>query len=152
MKTSRTVHLDPGLFAKFWKIFWAPILVFTFHLFVFRVLSAYIILPWLDIPMHYIGGFSMAYALFLGLTFLQDRTMISRLDKGIELILVFTLVATIAVFWEFGEFSIDQILGTNVQVSLQNTMQDLFMGLLGVSSLIGYKILKKPKQVFDGKS
>jgi hypothetical protein len=152
MKIPLTIHIGPDTFVKLWKIFWAPILVFTFHLFAFRVVSAYLVLPWLDIPMHYLGGFSMAYALFLGLAFLQDGAMISRLDKGMELILVFTLVATIAVFWEFGEFSIDQVLGTNVQLSLQNTMQDLFMGLLGAGSLIGYKILKRPKQVFVSKS
>ena len=42
-----------------------------------------------------------------------------------------SLTATAAVFWEFGEFTIDQMFGTNVQVSLANTMQDMAMGIFG---------------------
>jgi hypothetical protein len=51
------------------------------------------------------------------------------------------------VFWEFAEFSMDRLLGTNVQISLQNTMQDLFMGMVGASAMIGYKIAKKPNEL-----
>jgi hypothetical protein len=134
------------------RIFWAPAILFGLHLFIFFVLSAYILVPWLDIPMHYLGGLVMAYSLFLALVFFQQNGTISQLDKGIELLLVFTLVATIAVFWEFGEFTIDLVFGVNVQTSLQNTMQDLFLGLLGVSSLIGYKIVRNRKQAFWGKN
>jgi hypothetical protein len=94
--------------------------------------------------MYFLGGLSMAYGLALVITFVQERRMISPLDKLIECILVFTSVATVAVFWEFAGFSMDHLLGTNVQISLQNTMQDLFMGILGVSALIAYKIIRKP--------
>jgi hypothetical protein len=111
-------------------------------MFLSRGLGAYILFPWLDIPMHFLGGLTMAYSLFLTLAILQERRAISRLDKLIEWILVFALVATIAVFWEFAEFSMDRLLGTNVQISLQNTMQDLFIGVVGSSTMIGYKILR----------
>jgi peptidoglycan biosynthesis protein MviN/MurJ (putative lipid II flippase) len=124
---------------------WAPIFVFTIHVFLSLGLHIYILLPWMDIPMHYLGGLSIAYSLFLLLIFLKERGIITHLDRVIELTFVFTLVATIAVFWEFSEFSMDQLLGTNVQISLQNTMQDLFMGIVGASTMIGYKIIKKPK-------
>ena len=124
------------------NIFWPAILVFTLHIFLTHVVNAYLLLPWIDIPMHYLGGLSMACSLLLGLTYLQEHKQITQLDRVIELLLVFTLVTSIAVFWEFSEFSMDQLLGTNVQISLQNTMQDLFMGIMGASTIVSYKFIR----------
>jgi hypothetical protein len=39
----------------------------------------------------------------------------------------------IAVLWEISEFAADQVLGSNVQRSLNNTMRDLILGLAGAS-------------------
>lgn len=148
MKLSIENLFRGDLLVNILKMFWPPIFVFTLHVILSRGFGAYIVFPWIDIPVHFLGGLSMAYSLFLAITSLQEHGMISRLDKIIELVLVFTLVATIAVFWEFSEFSMDQLLGTNVQISLQNTMQDLFMGILGMSTLIVWKISKKPGELF----
>lgn len=130
-------------FSNLWQIFWAPIVVFAGHVVLLAVLNMYNIFPNIDILMHYLGGLSMGYACFLALVFLQQHKLISPLDRVIELALVFTSVATIAVFWEFGEFTIDHVLGKNVQVSLANTMQDLLMGVLGALTVVVYKALKK---------
>jgi hypothetical protein len=129
--------------SRLWQIFWAPIVVFSIHIVLLRLLDTYNIFPNIDILMHYLGGLSMGYACFLALVFLQQHKLISPLDQVIALGLVFTSVATIAVFWEFGEFLIDRILGTNVQVSLANTMQDLLMGILGALTVVLYKVFKK---------
>lgn len=133
------------LIIQFLSIFWFPLCVFLLHIFLSRGLQFYILVPWIDIPMHYLGGLSMAYSMFLSLAFLKKEGIITPLNSIIELTLTFTLVATIAVFWEFAEFSMDQLIGTNVQISLQNTMQDLFIGILGASTMIGYKIIQKSK-------
>lgn len=127
------------------RIFWPPMLVFATHIFVSYGLHLYILFPSIDIPMHYLGGLTMAYSCFAALGFLQQHKIICPLDKAIEWVLVFTLIATIAVFWEFAEFSMDRLLGTNVQINLQNTMQDLLMGMLGAASMVTYKIIKKSK-------
>lgn len=143
---SRSKKIVPrNLIVQLWNIFWLPICVFLLHIFLSRGLQFYILVPWIDIPMHYLGGLSMAYSMFLSLAFLKKEGIITHLDRIIELTFVFTMVATIAVFWEFAEFSMDQLIGTNVQISLQNTMQDLFLGILGAVTMIGYKIVKKPK-------
>ncbi len=134
------------LWGNFLKLFWPPLLIFIVHVFISHVLDVYTLLPWIDIPMHYLGGFSMAYSLLLALTFLQEYKFINQLDSVIAFVLVFTLVATIAVFWEFAEFSMDQLLKTNVQISLQNTMQDLFMGVLGAATIIGVKVTRLQRQ------
>jgi hypothetical protein len=144
MKASNKIPGNHGLFVHVLMIFWPPIFVFSFHVFLVRVLNVYSFFPWLDIPMHYLGGLSMAYCLSLAQTSLQDHKVVNQLDKLIELVLVFTLVATIAVFWEFAEFLLDHLLGTDLQVSLPNTMQDLLMGILGAGTLVGYKIMKTP--------
>jgi hypothetical protein len=47
------------------------------------------------------------------------------------LIVIITLTATAAVIWEFAEFLSDQVLETDLQGSIANTMQDQFLGILG---------------------
>ena len=143
MNISAKNLMSSELWVDLLKLFWPPMVVLTVHVFISHGLHLYTLLPWIDIPMHYLGGLSVGYSLFCALTVLQERRIIHPLDKAIALLLMFTLVATIAVFWEFAEFSMDQLLKTNVQVSLQNTMQDLFMGMLGAATLVVYKIIKK---------
>ena len=118
-----------------WKLLkvgaWAPLLAFVTHMFLSRVLHAYQIWPATDIPMHFIGGASIAF--FISRCFQAlPRERVSRSRVAIlELLLIGSLTATAAVFWEFAEFATDQLLGQNVQISLANTMQDLAMGILG---------------------
>lgn len=133
--------------SNFWQIFWPPIVVFACHVVLLVLLNTYNIFPNIDILMHYLGGLSMGYSCLLVLVFLQRHQLINPLDQLIELGLVFTSVATIAVFWEFGEFIIDHVFGRNVQVSLANTMQDLLMGILGALTLVVYQVItnRKPK-------
>jgi len=142
MNISAKNLMSSDLWVDLLKLFWPTIAVFTVHVLISHVIDLYSLLPWVDIPMHYLGGLSMAYSLFRALAYLQERRVINPLDKVIMLLLMFTLVATIAVFWEFAEFSMDQLLKTNVQISLQNTMQDLFMGMLGAATMVGINIKK----------
>jgi hypothetical protein len=108
--------------------------------FLVRVFDLYTLFPWLDIPTHHLGGLVIAYSFCLVLSALQNQKWISRLDQMIELVLIFTLVSTVAVFWEFAEFLLDRFLGTNLQISLPDAMKDLLMGMLGALTMIVYKI------------
>ena len=65
----------------------------------------------------------------------------------LELLLIGSLTATAAVFWEFAEFALDQLADSNIQVSLANTMLDLAMGIFGATFLI----LLRAKQLRIGK-
>ena len=118
-----------------WKVLkvggWAPLLVFATHVFIDRVLNAYELWPPIDIPMHFSGGLAIAF--FISRCFQtlpREAVQRSRLVV-LDLLLVGSLTATAAVFWEFAEFSLDQVFGTNVQVSLANTMKDMAMGISG---------------------
>lgn len=117
--------------SKFASFFVFPMTVLFAHLIASKVLNLYLIFPNLDIPFHFAGGFSIAYTSAQILSYLEKEKITAALNQVVFLVLIFSLTATATVFWEFAEFTGDQLLNTNIQISLANTMQDQFMGLLG---------------------
>ncbi|MCB0076081.1 MAG: hypothetical protein KDD73_01585 [Anaerolineales bacterium] len=123
-----------------WKVVkvggWFPLLVFALHVVISRILHLYLYWPTVDIPMHFAGGLSIAY--FVSCAFQTLPRYFAQRSRTVllELLLIATLTTTAAVCWEFAEFAIDQLLGSNVQVSLANTMQDMAMGMLGATFII----------------
>jgi hypothetical protein len=111
--------------------FMFPSLVLLAHVIASGIFHLYRVFPNLDIPFHYMGGLSIAYTSTQILSYLEKEKIIMALDKALFLILIFSLTATAAVFWEFAEFLGDRLLHTDIQISLANTMQDQFMGILG---------------------
>ena len=126
-----------------WKIFkvggWAPFTVFALHVLLGKGFHAYDIWPPIDIPMHLAGGF--AFAFFVSRLFQElPRGMVQRSRSVVlELLLIGSLTATAAVFWEFFEFTLDQLFNSNIQISLQNTMKDLAMGVIGSIAFIAIR-------------
>jgi hypothetical protein len=110
---------------------WVPALVFVIHVIVSRVFNMYEAFPALDIPMHFTGGVAIAFffARNVSIVFIPHLTQKSRILGHI--VMVFALTATATVFWEFAEFIYDRVLGTHVQVSIADTMLDMFLGILG---------------------
>ena len=119
------------LLSKIASFFVFPITVLLAHLIVSKILNLYAIFPNLDILFHYVGGLSIAYTSVQTLSYLEKEKRSATLNKVVFLVLIFSLTATATVFWEFAEFIGDQLLNTNIQISLANTMQDQFMGILG---------------------
>ncbi len=123
-----------------WKILkvggWFPLLVFSTHLIFSRVLHVYEIWPSVDIPMHFIGGLSIAF--FISRCFQVLPREFDRRSRIVllELLLIGSLTASTAVCWEFAEFTFDQLFSSNVQIGLVNTMQDMAMGILGATVII----------------
>src|SRR5262245_3578364 len=121
---------------------WAPCLVFTVHVTATQLFDVYRLWPQADIPMHFAGGFAIAF--FISCCFRalpRDVVRSSRLVV-LEAVLIGSLTTSAAVLWEFAEFTLDRMAGTNVQVSLPNTMQDLALGMLGASALIIVRALR----------
>jgi hypothetical protein len=117
--------------AKISPLFMFPITVLLVHVVLSKIVDLYTVFPSLDIPVHYAGGLSIAYAATQVLFYLESERGTAPLNRAIFLILIVSLTATAAVFWEFAEFLGDRFLAINVQISLANTMQDQFMGILG---------------------
>jgi len=113
-----------------------PMLVFLIHLIASKILNLYLLFPNMDIPFHYLGGLSIAYTSAQILSHLEKKIITTRLNRMIFLALILSLTATAAVFWEFAEFIGDQLFHTNIQVSLANTMQDQFLGVLGGMTVV----------------
>jgi hypothetical protein len=130
--------------SKFVSFFLFPILVYLAHLFAYEVLHLYARYPNLDMPFHYIGGFSIAYAASQILSHLESEKITTPMNRIIFVVLLLSLTATTAVFWEFAEFISDQVLGTNLQPSIANTMQDQFLGILGGGTWALIYFLREP--------
>lgn len=123
-----------------WKILmvggWAPLLVFAVHAFSSRVLNAYEIWPRFDILMHFSGGVAIAFFISRCFQQLPRGTVQRSRSVVLELLLVGSLTASAAVFWEFAEFTSDQLFGSKVQVGLANTMKDMAVGISGAMAFI----------------
>jgi hypothetical protein len=115
---------------------WAPLVVFSTHVFLSRGLNAYRHWPPTDIPMHFAGGLAMAY--FISRCFRELPREITRSHRVsiLELLLIGSLTTSAAVVWEFVEFTCDRIFESNVQVSLANTMQDMALGMAGAAVVV----------------
>jgi len=120
---------------KLVSIFALPILLFGLHL-ALVFLGFYKRYPWLDIPMHVLGGAFIAYSFNLAITYFQERKLLSEFNILTRSFFLFALTSTAAVIWEFGEFTIDFFFGTHAQAGLAETLLDMFLGMLGGTALI----------------
>ena len=120
---------------KLVSFFALPTLLFCLHL-VMVFLGFYKRHPRLDIPMHVLGGAFIAYSFSLALTYFQQRKILSEMNVLSRSVFLFALTSTATVIWELGEFTIDFFFSTNAQASLEDTMLDMFLGLVGGTALI----------------
>ena len=110
---------------------WAPILVFGLHVFISRVLNAYVLFPPLDIPMHFFGGVAIAYFFASCARALPAGVISPSLRPWLVAVVVFALTGTATVFWEFAEFLSDQLFATHAQLGLADTLLDMALGIGG---------------------
>lgn len=117
--------------SKIASFFLFPVIVLLVHLIAVKGMDLYKTVPNVDVPFHYVGGLSIAYTSTQILLYLEAEKITGTLNKAIFLVLILSLTATTTVFWEFAEFMMDRFLGTHLQPSIANTMQDQFLGILG---------------------
>jgi hypothetical protein len=119
-------------FLKLASFFTFPFLIFCLALF-FYFSGIYSLFTWLDIPLHFIGGASIAYMALLFFRFWKQEKKIEIKNRFILVLLVVCVVALFAVVWELGEFFCGDILRISffAQESLEDTLLDLFVGLCG---------------------
>ncbi len=101
--------------------------------FVFDRLHLYDEFVWLDIPMHFLGGFLLA-GLFVSVLVLR------KVKPNFALLL--SLFFIVASFWEINEFFIRKVVERS-WYSVFDTVKDYVVGALGVS--YGYYVLAKKK-------
>jgi hypothetical protein len=86
--------------------------------------------------MHVLGGVFIAYSFSLAVTYFQERKILSELNVFSRSVFLFALTSAATVIWEFGEFTLDFFFDTVAQASLEDTMLDMFLGLVGGTALI----------------
>jgi hypothetical protein len=113
------------------KVLWLPTLVFVLDEIAVITTDSYDRWPWLDIPMHTIGGLVMGYSFFVLLREWRMRGMLGAMHPAVQVALITGLVGCITVFWELHEFLRDILFGEHTQLGLPDTMLDQFLGVLG---------------------
>ena len=115
-------------YLKFIPCFYLPALLFLANKFIAVPLGAYQQWWWFDIPMHFLGGILIAYSLILVLRNLDKEIIIK--DRFLEILVIIGLLSSIAIYWEFYEFA-KRMISHGLQNSLEDTLLDLIMGLVG---------------------
>lgn len=107
---------------------WAPLSVLgiyalglTFHVFK--------LFPPLDIPVHLLGGVVITY--FYRSAIRHAQKFVGEIPYPVQVLLAFTSTGTTTILWEFYENIVDFFAGTHMVRGLQDTIVDLFVGLMG---------------------
>lgn len=122
-------------------------------LFLGEVHNYYIKFWWWDILLHAISGLLLGIIGFLLVYVLNEEEKIHvHMQPGFLAFFAFMFAVGIGALWEIFEFSMDQLLGSNMQKpmfgdysGLTDTMYDLIMDALGglIISVSGYVYLKR---------
>ena len=86
-----------------------------------------------DSFMHFAGGIALGVLFSGALSRAVELGWILPPTRLLWFVLIFSLVTTGAVFWEFFEWSVDTIMGTSMQPSIGDTMKDLLLGQIGAT-------------------
>jgi len=106
-------------------------------------------LPQLDIPMHIIGGASVAWAAWALMSYARSVKKLPKLPFWFSVLVAVSAAALVGVLWEHYEFLNDVFLHTDQQLAqygTADTMKDLADDLIGallLSVLVGRRMLKK---------
>lgn len=94
----------------------------------------------LDFLIHFLGGAAIAY--FLSHALAIWKSTFENLGFFARSLTVFCFTCTVALFWEFAEFLSGSLTGIYTQLSLEETMGDLFMGCLGAGAFITFDLIR----------
>ena len=124
---------------KLLKIFSPPIIVLSSHIILIPI-GAYTFYPWLDIPMHFLGGLSVYLTYSMLFEWMKKKGEVGKMNELIFFLFMISLVVLTAVLWEFMEFILDRMTASYTQLGLADTMGDLFLGIIG--GVFAYFIIK----------
>ena len=111
---------------------WAPFLVLGFYALglTFQLFKRF---PPLDIPTHFMGGVVITY--FYRVAIRHSQKLVGEIPYPIQVFFAITCTATTTIFWEFYENFLDYFAGTHMVRGVQDTIVDLFVGLMGALAL-----------------
>jgi len=107
---------------------WAPLNIVAFYA-IGLALHLYDLFPPLDLPSHLLGGVAITY--FFRSAIKNSQSLVGDIPILIQIIFAFTCTGTTIIFWEFYENLLDRFFGTHMVRGLEDTIVDMFVGLLG---------------------
>lgn len=107
---------------------WAPLAVVGFYLIglAFGLFKMY---PPLDIPTHFMGGVAITY--FFRSAIKHSQKFLGDIPALVQILFAFTCTGTTIILWEFYENALDFLFGTTMVRGLEDTIVDMFVGLMG---------------------
>ena len=123
------------IFATLREAAWAPLSVVFFYL-VGISLDLFDLYPQLDIPTHFIGGVAITY--FYQSAIRNSQRIVGDIPFPIQILLALTCTGTTIILWEFYENLFDYFFGTHMVRGLEDTILDMFLGLLGAMVLSAF--------------
>lgn len=125
----------PYIVKKTWKLYVPSVmqivfLIFTIlHIILGEIQSFYIKYKWWDSMLHTMSG---SLLVILGFSIVNlinlDKEGNKRLPNVFVVIFSFTFAITLGVLWEIFEFSMDGLVGTNMQRYLESNTKEPFIG------------------------
>ena len=112
---------------------WAPLGVYVVYR-VAKSFGAYLVYPPLDIPTHFLGGAAIAY--FFRSAIANSQKLVGAIPNPVQVLLALTCTGTTTILWEFLEYFSDHFFHTNMILGLEDTLKDMFLGLLGGTILV----------------
>ncbi|MGB8980365.1 MAG: hypothetical protein WCC12_00665, partial [Anaerolineales bacterium] len=107
---------------------WAPLSILGFY-FLAHNFRFFKFFPPLDIPTHFLGGVAITY--FYRVALRHSQKLVGEIPHPIQVLFAFTATGTTAILWELYENILDFFAGTQMVRGVQDTIVDLFVGLLG---------------------
>lgn len=108
--------------------------------------DAYTRFPALDIPVHVAGGIAIALALDGCVAWCEQRSLLQVSVPLLRLVLLLSLVTSVATAWELVEFTSDSLFDTGAQKGLADTLSDIVFGVLGGSSFAGFSTFLRSRR------
>lgn len=149
------VLLLPKIIKKILNIKIKDELYFVYIIFIFLaqfigcVVNLYNLTGWYDLFVHFVSGALVAIFSFIVLNWFN---IFNKKNKLFNVVFILAFSSLIAMLWEFGEFSFDNLLGLNVQHSIEtgvkDTMEDMLIAFLGSIIISTLYISKKNKYLF----
>ncbi len=130
-----TVPPDPTLWQ--WlkpvlpRVLVPPTLLLALHAMLSLGFNAYEKLPAIDIPMHFAGGIVITFSGAALLAVAIEHGLVIRMHAYLAAFALFSFATTAAVIWEFAEFLVNRYTDLIVHGTLEDTLGDLLMGMLG---------------------
>jgi len=123
------------MFATLREAAWAPLSIFGFYV-IGLAFQLFKLFPALDIPTHFIGGVAITY--FYRSATRNSQGIVGDIPTAIQTLLAFTCTGTTIILWEFYENLFDFFFGTHMVRGLEDTILDMFLGLLGALVLTAF--------------